>query len=193
MIHHLRGTLVKKAPAEAVVEVGGVGYAVTIPLGTYEGLPAEGDEAFLLTTFVVREDSHRLYGFGTDAERAFFDVLRGVSGVGPQVALAIVSSMTLTEFRGAVSGNDAARLRRVKGVGKRLSERLVVELKDRLGDVAADAPAGSADASDRDAILALEALGFTIAQAEKAVAKVRSDTPDLADPGDLVRAALRHL
>ena len=84
-------------------DVGGVGFALTIPLGTYEQLPAEGAEAFLLTTFVVREDAHRLYGFGSEGERAFFNVLRGVSGVGPQVALAIVSSMTLTEFRAAVT------------------------------------------------------------------------------------------
>ena len=193
MYNHLRGTLVTKTPAEAVLEVCGVGYALTIPLSTYEQLPAEGAEAFLLTTFVVREDAHRLYGFVTEAERAFFNVLRGVSGVGPQVALAIVSSMTLMNFRACVSSGDAAQLRRVKGVGKRLSERLVVELKDRLGDVGGDAPAGSPDAGDRDAVLALEALGFTLVQAEKAVAKVRADAPDIGDPGDVVRRALRLL
>ena len=191
MFHHLRGTLFTKNPAEAVVEVGGVGYLLTIPLSTYEQLPAEGAETMLLTTFVVREDAQRLYGFGTEGERAFFDVLRGVSGVGPQVALAIVSSITLMEFRAAVSAGDSARLRRVKGVGKRLSERLVVELKDRLGDVADDAPVGSTDADDRDAVLALEALGFTLAQAEKAVATVRTNAPEMNDPGDIVRAALR--
>jgi Holliday junction DNA helicase RuvA len=193
LYNHLRGTLFTKTPAEAVVEVGGVGYLLTIPLSTYEHLPAEGAEVLLLTTFVVREDAQRLYGFVSEAERAFFNVLRGVSGVGPQVALAIVSSMTLMEFRALVSAGNAALLRRVKGVGKRLSERLVVELKDRLGDVGGDAPLGSADANDRDAVLALEALGFTLAQAEKAVANVRAETPEISDPGDVVRKALRLL
>ena len=193
MYHHLRGTLVTKTPAEAVVEVAGVGYLLSIPLSTYQDLPAENESVLLLTTFIVREDAHRLYGFLTSGERAFFEILRGVSGVGPQVALAIVSSITLLEFRAAVSGGDPARLRRVKGVGKRLSERLVVELKDRLGDVGTDAPAGSADADERDAVLALEALGFTTPQAAKAVARVRADTPEIRDPGDVVRAALQLL
>jgi len=191
--HHLNGTLERKSPAQVVLDVGGVGYVVTVPLSTYERLPAEGEPVRLLTTFVVREDSHRLFGFLREEERAFFGVLQAVSGVGPQVALGIVSSMPLVEFRAAVSAGDATRLQRVKGVGRRLSERLVVELKDRLGDVGEDAPQGSATADDRDAVLALEALGFTPAQAERAVAQVRAGKDSVTDAGDLVRRALRAL
>jgi len=193
VIHHLRGTLESKTPAEAVIDVHGVGYRVTIPLSTFERLPAEGQAVHVLTTLIVREDSHRLYGFLRPEERSFFGLLQSVSGVGPQVALGIVSSLPLTEFRAAVAGGDARRLQRVKGVGKRLSERLVVELKDRIGDVGADAPAGSDTALDRDAVMALEALGFTRAQAEKAIADVRSGGADATDAGDLVRRALRLL
>lgn len=193
MYHHLRGTLEHKTPTEAVIDVGGVGYRLTIPLSTYERLPAEGDEVRLLTTLVVREDSHRLYGFLQPEERSFFGLLQSVSGVGPQVALGIVSALPLAEFRAAVAGGDANRLQRVKGVGKRLSERLVVELKDRVGDVGAEAPAGSDTALDRDAVMALEALGFTRAQAAKAVADVRAQPDAPSDAGDLVRRALRLL
>ncbi len=197
MYHHLRGTLERKTPAEVVVDVGGVGYSLTIPLSTFERLPAEGGDVRLLTTLVVREDAHRLYGFLRPEERSFFVALQAVSGVGPQVALGIVSSLTLTEFRAAVEGGEARRLQRVKGVGKRLSERLIVELRDRLGDVAADAPMGSASAVDRDAVMALEALGYTRAQADKAVAAVRAQdgaaSDARGDAGDLVRRALRLL
>ena len=193
MIHHLRGTLQHKTPAQAVVDVSGVGYELTIPLSTFERLPPEGEQVVLLTTLIVREDSHRLYGFLRAEERSFFVLLQGVSGVGPQVALGIVSSLQLSEFRAAIAGGDAKSLQRVKGVGKRLSERLVVELKDRIGDVGADAPAGSDSALDRDAVMALEALGFVRPQAEKAVAQVRAGDASAADAGDLVRRALRLL
>jgi Holliday junction DNA helicase RuvA len=193
LIHHLRGTLQHKTPAPAVVDVSGVGYELTIPLSTFERLPPEGEQVVLLTTLIVREDSHRLYGFLRAEERSFFVLLQGVSGVGPQVALGIVSSLQLSEFRAAIAGGDAKSLQRVKGVGKRLSERLVVELKDRIGDVGADAPAGSDSALDRDAVMALEALGFSRPQAEKAVAQVRAGDASAADAGDLVRRALRLL
>jgi Holliday junction DNA helicase RuvA len=193
VFHHLHGTLEQKTPAEAVVDVGGVGYRVTIPLSTFERLPAEGEDVRLLTTLIVREDSHRLYGFLRPEERSFFELLQGVSGVGPQVALGIVSSLSLAEFRAAVSSGEPKLLQRVKGVGKRLSERLVVELKDRIGDIGAEAPAGSDTALDRDAVMALEALGFTRAQAEKAVAQVRASGDATGDAGDVVRHALRLL
>ena len=193
MFHHLRGTLEHKTPAQAVVDVGGVGYELIIPLSTFERLPPEGAQVQLLTTLIVREDAHRLYGFLRPEERSFFVLLQGVTGVGPQVALGIVSSLPVSEFRAALASGDAKRLQRVKGVGKRLSERLVVELKDRIGDVGADAPAGSETAVDRDAVMALEALGFTRAQAEKAITQVRADDATATDAGDLVRRALRLL
>ncbi len=194
MYHHLRGTLERKTPASAVLDVGGVGYELAIPLGTYERLPAIGAPATLLVTLAVREDSMRLYGFADADERAFFAMLQTVSGVGPQLALGIVSALPYREFRSALVDGDAARLRRVKGVGKRLSERLIVELKDRVGAITAgsDAPTG-ASSSERDAVLALEALGHDRTNAAKAVAKAAGAGDASLDAGELVRRALQVL
>ncbi len=193
MYHHLRGVLDRKTPAEAILDVGGVGYRVTIPLSTYERLPQVGQEVRVLTTLVVREDAHRLFGFATEAERSFFQLLRGVSGVGPQVALGIVSSLRAEEFASAVSTGDSAALRRIKGVGKRLSERLVVELRDRVIDLSPTVAVGGSAGRTHDAVLALEALGFARAPAEKAVRDAIDDGGDDADPGEIVRRALRKL
>ena len=133
MYEHLRGRLDTKTPVNAVVDVGGIGFSLSIPLSTFDRLPSTGEGVLLYTDLVVREDAHRLFGFASREERALFRMLLGVSGVGPAVALAIVSDMDLGTFRETIGGGDAARLRRVKGVGKRLSERLVVELRDALG------------------------------------------------------------
>lgn len=195
MYEHLRGTLDDASPVHAVVDVGGVGYVLSIPLSTFERLPARGCAVRLLTALVVREDAHRLFGFGTEAERRFFRVLLGVSGVGPAVALGVVSTMPFAAFAAAVAAGDAAQLRRVKGVGKRLSERLVVELRDLLaGEPVAPGSAPAMDGAAQDALLALEALGFARATAQKAVAKAMQEIGDsgTGEPGDLVRLALRH-
>jgi Holliday junction DNA helicase RuvA len=190
---HLRGTLEERSPAHVVVDVGGVGYFASIPLSTFERLPAVGKRVEILTAFVVREDSHRLYGFATRDERAFFLGLQAVSGVGPAVALGIVSSMTFDAFRSAVAAGDAGRLRRVRGIGKRLSERLVVELKDKLGAGATPAAGASDDAALRDARMALVQLGFVEGDAAAALRDVRGDDPSVADAGELVRRALKRL
>ena len=174
-----------------------MGYDLAIPLSTYDRLPSEGAEVRLFTTLVVREDALRLFGFATEEERSFFTTLQGVSGVGPAVALGIVSSVPFAEFRAAVVAGDAQRLRRVRGVGKKLSERLVVELRDAWGDVALTpgpgAVAAPGDAAARDAVLALEALGFPREAASRAVAGSRGEAPSGADAGVLVRLALRSL
>lgn len=194
MYEHLRGRLERKTPAEAVIEIAGVGYLVSIPLSTYERLPAEGTEARLFVELVVREDAHRLFGFATRDERAFFRVLQSVSGVGPALALQVVSSSTYAEFRDAVLGADAARLRRIRGIGKKLSERLVVELRDSMEAAGPGATgARTGDPIARDAALALEALGFPRAAAEQALADCGAESPPPRDAGELVRRALRRL
>lgn len=176
------------------MDVGGVGWDVAIPLSTYDRLPPEGGEVRLFTTLVVREDALRLFGFASEEERTFFLTLQQVSGVGPAVALGIVSSVPLAEFRAAVLAGDSARLRRVRGVGRKLSERLVVELKDALRDLQVPGvPISADDASARDALLALEALGFPRDAAAKAVNDARGDDAAAGDAGDLVRRALRRL
>ena len=157
MYDHLRGTLEAKTPARAVVDVNGIGFGVDIPLSTFERLPAPGDKVRLFTVLVVREDAHRLFGFGTRNERTFFQALTSVSGVGPAVGLGIVSSMPFATFQSAVLSGDAAGLQRVKGVGKRLSERLVVELRDVMKRMTPPGEhADPADAGVRDALMALE-------------------------------------
>ncbi len=193
MYEHVRGTLARKHPAEAVIDVGGVGYRLVIPLSTYERLPVEGAVVTLFASLHVREDAHRLYGFATRDERAFFHVLQTVSGVGPSVALGIVSSLTFSAFRAAVLTGDAAQLRRVRGIGKRLSERLVVELKDAVGEMATADDAAPTDSALRDALLALQALGFPVPAAEHALREVRNTAPELRDPGEIVRRALKLL
>jgi Holliday junction DNA helicase RuvA len=194
MYEHLRGTLAERGPAHAVVDVGGVGYVVSIPLSTFEQLPSVGQPVHVFVALVVREDSQRLYGFATRDERTFFLRLQTVSGVGPAVALGVVSSMSWAAFRTAVLSGDAAQLRRIRGVGKRLSERLVVELKDKLG--ATEAPAavsGPVDAATRDAQMALERLGFTPDAAAEALSGVRAADGGVDDAGELVRRALKRL
>jgi Holliday junction DNA helicase RuvA len=191
---HLRGVLEERSPAHAVVDIGGVGWFVSIPLSTYERLPAAGKPVQLFTVLAVREDSQRIFGFATREERAFFVGLQTVSGVGPAVALGIVSSMSFGAFRAAVAAGDAAQLRKVRGIGRRLSERLVVELKGKLeGSATDDAGALPADAASRDALLALEQLGFARADAESALRAVRTEGEGADDAGELVRRALRRL
>jgi Holliday junction DNA helicase RuvA len=194
LYEHLRGILEERTPAHAVVDVGGVGYRVAIPLSTYEKLPPVGKPAQLFVVLVVREDSHRLYGFASRDEREFFLGLQTVSGVGPAVALGIVSSMTWAAFRAAVASGDSARLRAIRGIGKRLSERLVVELKDKLG-LAGGASAGAApgDRASHDAQLALEQLGFAPDAAAAALSELRRLEPSVDDAGELVRRALKRL
>jgi len=194
MYEHLRGTLVERGPAHAVVDVGGVGFLLSIPLSTFEALPPVGRQVQIFSTLVVREDSHRLYGFATKDERAFFLRLQDVSGVGPAVALGVVSSVSWATFRAAVLAGDATSLRRIRGVGKRLSERIVVELKDKIGrGDETPAAAGPGGEAARDARLALERLGFTSDAAASALASVRADGDDGADAGELVRRALKRL
>lgn len=194
MYEYLRGSLVERSPAHAVLDVGGVGFRLSIPLSSYEKLPVVGSETKLHVTLVVREDSHRLYGFATLDERAFFVGLQTVSGIGPAVALGIVSSMSFASFRAAVASGDAAQLRRIRGVGKRLSERLVVELRDKLGaDGSGVIAPGARSAAAHDAQMALEQLGFERAAAADALAEILGASPGLDDAGELVRRALKRL
>ena len=138
MIAFLRGKLVALQPTQVVVEVQGVGYEALIPLSSYDRLPAAGQEIQLLTHLVVREDAHVLYGFMSSAERDLFRLLiQTVSGIGPKIALAILSGMNPTAFRGAVANADVQALSQISGVGRKTAERIVVELRDKLGPAAA--------------------------------------------------------
>src|SRR5437867_2938983 len=161
MISFLQGKLVEALPTQVTVEVNGVGYEVLIPLSSFDKLPAPGREVKLLTHLAVREDAHVLYGFMTPAERELFRLLiNAVSGIGPKIALNILSGMNPTAFRGAVANGDVKALSQISGVGKKTAERIVVELKDRIGaagaweDISAQRALSPEDQKVNDATLA---------------------------------------
>lgn len=199
MISFLRGTLVELLPTQVVIDVGGVGYEVAIPISTYEKLSPPGSTVYLRTHLQVREDAHVLYGFASPEERDLFRLLLAqVSGVGPKLALAVLNGMTPVQFRGAVVEGDVARLAKIKGLGKKTAERIVVELRDRVGVSSAWEAASArhsmtpAEAAANDAVLALIALGYKQAEAAKAVQTAASARPG-SETEILVREALKLL
>lgn len=172
MIAQVRGRLVRKEPQEAVVDVGGVGYRVTIPLSTFYRIGEPGDEVTLLTHTHVREDALALFGFLTAAEQALFERLIAVSGVGPKLAVSILSGIEAPDLVSALRASDVARLTRIPGVGKKTAERLVLELKDKVQGLAATeeaAPAGPAASAKEDLVSALVHLGYSRPEAERGV------------------------
>ena len=188
MIASLRGILTHRDPTGLVIEVAGVGYAVEVPLGTFERLPAAGKEGTLHTELVVREELWSLYGFDRAVDRAIFRRLLGASGVGARLALAIMSSLGSDRAVRAIRDRDLAVLSSVPGIGKKKAERISLELADRLDDLPATAPVVSPSS---DAVRALVALGWPTAQAETAVRGV-ADAASL-DTAALVRRALNDL
>ena len=174
MIAHLRGKLLAKSPNQAIVETAGVGYDVVISVPTFSDLPTVGAEVALHIHTHVREDSLALYGFLRPAEKQLFEKLITVSGIGPKLAITILSGMPVAEMTGAIRGNDVARLTRIPGIGRKTAERMVLELRDKLpvaeaGQVAASA---SANPMEEDVLSALMNLGYQRAAAEKALAAV---------------------
>jgi Holliday junction DNA helicase RuvA len=198
MINFLHGKLVEVLPTQVTVEVNGVGYEVLIPLSSYDKLPPPGTGVKLLTHLAVREDAHTLYGFMTAAERELFRLLiNNVSGIGPKIALNILSGMSATAFRGAVANSDVKALSQISGVGKKTAERIVVELKDKIGvagawEAASAQRALSADEQKiNDAVLALIALGFKQLEAHDAVRGALSELGPKATLEELVRTCLK--
>ena len=198
MITFVRGKLVEAVPTLAVVDVNGVGYDVLIPLSSFDKLPAPGAEVKLLTHLAVREDAHVLYGFMTPGERDLFRLLIGnVKGIGPKLALNILSGTNPVSFRSAIANADVKALSSISGVGKKTAERIVVDLKDKVGQAAAWEGASAAregSAEDRklsDAVMALVALGFKQDEAHKSVKAAMAMLGEKATVEELVRAALK--
>jgi len=179
-----------------VLEAGGVGYELLIPLSTYEKLGGVGQEAKLLAYHAVREDDEALYGFAAEAEKAMFMKLTGVSGVGPKIALAILSGSGIGELSLAIASGNAKRIAAIKGVGKKTAEKICVELRDKVNAIEALA-AGKGDRGKaaapfvHDAILALGALGFADEAANKMVSQVLAAHPEAADTEQIIRWALK--
>jgi Holliday junction DNA helicase RuvA len=199
VITYLEGTLREVLPTQVVIEVHGIGYEVLIPLSSYDRLPQPGQAIRLLTHLQVREDAHILFGFASSEERDLFRLLvTRVSGVGPKLALAVLSGMDVMRFKAAVVDSDIASIAKISGLGKKTAERIVLELKDKLGVAAAweaasadKAPSAEARAAN-DAVLALIALGYKQVDAAKAVREVALKNKD-AGTEDLVRLALKGL
>ena len=197
MYAYVSGTLAEKKPTEAIVEAGGIGYRLLIPASSFEKLPALGQAVKLVTTYVVRDDAHTLYGFATDAERTAFETMTAVSGVGPKLALAALSAMSPSELRDTVVNGDAAMLTRVPGVGKKTAERLIVELRDKFAAIDGLEPAGalggdSSAEARADARAGLEALGLSRAEAERRLRKALRANAGVRSAEDLIRLALRE-
>jgi holliday junction DNA helicase RuvA len=191
MIGRIAGTLLEKNPPEVLVEAGGVGYEIDVPMSTFYNLPALGERVTLLTHLTVREDAHQLYGFLTAAERQAFRELIRISGVGSRTALAVLSGMSVGELAQAVTLQESARLTRVPGIGKKTAERLLLELRGKLGAALAGVASAAAPASagSTDVLRALLALGYSEKEAGTAVRQL----PAEASVSDGIRLALKSL
>jgi Holliday junction DNA helicase RuvA len=196
LISYIKGTLAEKSPARIVIETNGVGYEVLIPLSSYDALPRVGEEVTVQTHHHVREDTQQLYGFATDKERQLFRMLISVSGIGPRLALGILSGANVDGFCEAVVGEEVDLLTAIPGIGKKTAQRLIVELKGRIEEeevlVAVGKGLAAADSGTREAIEALMALGFTRSVSKKAVEKAAGGSEGSRCVEELVRSALRY-
>ncbi len=198
MINFLHGKLVDALPTQVTVDVNGVGYEVLIPLSSFDKLPLPGNDVKLLTHLAIREDAHVLYGFYTAAEREMFRLLiHTVSGIGPKIALNILSGMNITALRGAVANGDVKSLSQISGIGKKTAERIVVELKDKIGAVgaweamSAQRALSAEDQKTNDAVMALMALGFKQPEAHDSIRAALAVLGPQATVEALVRASLK--
>ena len=202
MIGRIRGTLLEKHLTEILVDVNGIGYEISVPMSTLYKLPEPGQGLELFTHLAVREDAHVLYGFKELGEKKLFRALIKVSGVGPKLALAILSGMAVDEFVRTINANDVAALVRMPGVGKKTAERLIIEMRDRLVEWGPAAPAeghsGSmAGHTDRniasEAETALISLGYKPAEASRTIAQVLKKHGDIDNSETLIRLALKSM
>src|SRR5436190_3347125 len=200
MITFLEGTLTTSLPTQAIIGVNGVGYEVFIPLSSYDKLPAVGQPVRMLTHLHVREDAHILYGFMTPAERDLFRLLvNNVTGIGPKLALAVLSGMSVNSFKAAVVNSDVASLSKISGLGKKTAERIVLELKDKVGVAAAWEAASAIHAPTpeqeqaNEAVLALIALGYKQIDADKLVRDLQERDGAGKSAEELVKMALKRM
>ncbi len=189
MINRLSGILLEKNPPQVVLDVRGVGYEVDVPMSTFYNLPANGETITLLTHFVVRDDGHFLYGFSSEAERGAFRQLLKITGVGPRLALAVLSGMSVDDLAQVVAKQDVGRLTKVPGIGSKTAERLLLELKGRLAEVAPTTNALANVDARSDILNALLALGYNDREAGAALKQL----PDEISTADGIRMALKLL
>ena len=191
MIHYLKGILKYKSPAFIIVEVGGVGYEINIPLSSFDLLPPEGKEIKINTYLHWRENGLTLYGFVTQEERDFFGLLISISKIGPKSALRIVSRISPSEFKRAIKKGDLATLTHVPGIGGKTAQRLILELKERIEEEEIVEP--GKETITKDSLSALISLGYTRKEAEEALKEALRSTEEGVDLAGLIREALRHI
>jgi Holliday junction DNA helicase RuvA len=200
MIAQLRGTIVAKSPVELVIDCAGVGYAVSVSTATSDSVPTIGEAATLLTMMIVREDAMQLFGFMSEAERDVFKLLISISGIGPKIAISILSSVQITELQSIIMQSDLVRLQKLPGIGKKTAERIIVELRDKIGTVQGftQTPEETiASATQRnvreETLAAMTKLGYQRAAAEKAIKLTLQAEPQVVFTVEqLLRKALRN-
>jgi Holliday junction DNA helicase RuvA len=189
MIGRLTGTLAEKNPPQILVDVGGIGYELDVPMSSFYNLPGTGERVTLLTHFAVREDGHFLYGFLTEAERFAFRQLLKISGIGARTALSVLSGLSVGDLAAAVARQEVGRLVKVPGIGKKTAERLLLELKGKLADALGPGQAAAVDDAQHDILNALLALGYN----EKEAAAAMKQLPAGVGTSDGIRQALKLL
>jgi Holliday junction DNA helicase RuvA len=197
LISYIKGTLVEKTPARVVVEAGGVGHDILVPLSSYDALGPVGSEVTVHTHFHVREDAHELYGFATEKERWLFRLLISVSGIGPRSALTILSGVGVDDFCDAIVKEETDFLTAISGVGKKTAQRLIVELKTKISEQEVQLVGGGAGKGIRqdavaEAVQALISLGFTVNTARKAVERCAGEADKQLGVEELIRGALKN-
>lgn len=196
MIEYIKGILTESTPLKTVVEVNGIGYKIFTPLSNYSKLPAIGEKVCLFISVVIREDSHKHFGFLTSAERDLFETLIEVSGIGPKTGLALLGHLDATDLQIAISQSDLTSICKVPGIGKKTAERLIVEMRDRIQKNSAAMPMSSSSKTEPslagDALRALINLGYQPLQAQKAIRSV-IDEDQGSDLGKVITLALRKL
>ena len=200
MFAYIKGLLVHSTSAAVVIETGGIGYKIFIPANAYMQLPQLGQSLTLHTSFIVRELAQALYGFFTPQERDFYESLLGVTGVGPKIALALIGHMPLADLHRAIVNEDTATICRVPGIGKKGAERLIIELRDKVGamspsfgDIAQQPVGGSRVQIVNDAMSALINLGYNQGIAQKALKRTLKDAPDGIDLPTLISISLKNV
>jgi holliday junction DNA helicase RuvA len=195
MFSYIKGTLASKMPTQVVIEAGSIGYEIMVPLSTFDSLPMEGESVILLTHFHVREDVQQLFGFITRSERDLFRLLISVSGIGPRMALTILSGITTVSFKKAITQADTHLLTSISGVGRKIAERIVLELREKVGFEASEDRIGETGAQEEiilgDAVSALVSLGYKHQSARKAIQKTLPRVTGEVSVEELVREALK--
>ena len=197
MLEYVKGVLVDATPNKAVIDVNGVGHGLFIPLSTYSNLPQVGEEVLLYISTVIREDSHRHFGFLSRAERDLFEMVSDVSGIGPKTALALIGHLDHADLESAITHANVTLLSKIPGIGKKTAERLIVEMRDKihkkLKHIAPSIPVKGKDNLNQDAMSALMNLGYNTLQAQKAVQQALSQFDSPPPLSELISSALKGI